>query len=82
MGQNTALKTRRLKNKKSKSTEKKEEKRLKAQKEDFNKKLHETPKGEEIYIYVKIYMKKRIYVYISKGLYNLTLGVLPTFSET
>ena len=39
-------------------------KRLKAQKEEFNEKLHETPKrGGNIYI-CKIYMKKRIYVYI------------------
>lgn len=43
-----------------------EKRRLKAQKEDFNKKLHETPKGEEIYI-CKIYMKERIYGYISRG---------------
>ena len=55
MGQNTALKTRRLKKGGQPQKKKTGEKiRLKAQKEDFNKKLHETPKGEgNIYIYVK-----------------------------
>lgn len=33
---------------------------------NVNKKLHKTPKGEEIYI-CKIYIKKRIYGYISRG---------------
>lgn len=53
MGQNTALKTRRLKKRGQPQKKGGEVIRLKAQKEDFNKKLHETPKGEEIYIYVK-----------------------------
>lgn len=42
--------------------------RLKAQKENFNKKLHETPKGEEIYICKNIYEEENIRIYI-KGLY-------------
>lgn len=64
MGQNTALKNQKgakPQNKKKKRRWK--DKRLKAQKKDLNKKLHETPKGEEVYI-CKIYIKKRIYVYI------------------
>lgn len=54
MGQNTALKTRRLK--KRGQPQKKRRRKDKAQgtKEDFNKKLHETPKGEEIYIYIYV----------------------------
>lgn len=50
MGQNTALKTRRLK---KGANHKKGGEKIKAQgtKEDFNKKLHETPKGR-IYIYM------------------------------
>lgn len=51
MGQNTALKTRRLKKRGQPQKKKGVERiRLKAQKEDFNKKLHETPKGVEIYM--------------------------------
>lgn len=52
MGQNTALKTRRLK--KGANHRKKRRRKDKAQgtREDFNKKLHKTPKGEEIYIYI------------------------------
>lgn len=51
MGQNTALKTRRLK-KRGPTTEKNGRRKDKAQgtREDFNKKLHETPEGEEIYM--------------------------------
>lgn len=39
-------------------------------KKDFNKKLHKTPKGEKKYI-CKIYMKKRIYVYIKGVIFNV-----------
>ena len=52
MGQNTALKTRRLKKGANHRKKGGEKMRLKAQKEDLNKKLHKTPKGEEIYIYI------------------------------
>lgn len=37
--------------------------------------------GRKIYI-CKIYIKRRVYGYILKGVIYLTLGVLPTFWET
>lgn len=46
-----AFKTRRLRGQPQRGTiEKGERIRLKAQKENFNKKLHKTPEGEEIYM--------------------------------
>lgn len=82
MGQNTALKTRRLKEGGPTTKKGGEKIRLKAQKEDFNKKsCTKHQKGRKyIYICKNIYEEENIRMYI-KGLY-LTLGVLPTFSET
>lgn len=68
MGQNTALKTRRLK-KKGANHRKKRRRKDEAQgtKGRFQQKAaRNTKKGGNIYI-CKIYMKKRIYVYISRG---------------
>lgn len=56
MGQNTALKTRRLK--KSGQPPKIREDKAQDTREGFNKKLHKTQEGEEIYTVCKIYMRR------------------------
>lgn len=82
MGQNTALKTRRLK-KRGQPQRKKRSRKDKAQGTKGRFQQKSCTKHQKGWKYIcKIYMKKRIYVYIYQGVIYLTLGVLPTFLET
>lgn len=62
--------------------EEKEEIKAQGTKGNFQQKsCTKHQEGRKIYI-CKIYIKRRVYGYILKGVIYLTLGVLPTFWET